>query len=126
MDFYMKEHSFTTDLEFGQLEVSGNEEYGFRPYQLLVSATAVCSGGVLKKILKKQRITFEDIRIHADVTKSEHGANEITDIHLHFTIAGTDASEEKIKKALEITRKNCTIVQSIKDSITITESFELQ
>ena len=59
MEFTMNEHSFSTKLPFGELEVSGNEEYGFRPYQLLVSAVTVCSGGVLRKILNKQRLIFE-------------------------------------------------------------------
>lgn len=124
MDFRMKEHSFVTDLEFGELEVSGNAEYGYRPYQLLVASIAVCSGGVFRKVLEKKRLVYEDIRIHTDVTHNEAGANEVTDIHLHFTIVGTDATDEKLKKALEITRKNCPIVQSVKDSIKVTESFE--
>ncbi|ARK28991.1 OsmC family protein [Halalkalibacter krulwichiae] len=124
MEFHMKENSFVTDLEFGQLEVSGNAEYGFRPYQLLVSSIAVCSGGVLRKVLTKKRISYNDIKITADVTRNEAGANEVTDIHLHFLISGSDANDEKIAKALEVTTKNCPIVQSVKDSIRITETFE--
>ncbi|TWI54440.1 OsmC family protein [Halalkalibacter nanhaiisediminis] len=124
MEFKMKENSFVGEFEFGQLEVSGNAEYGFRPYQLLVSSVAVCSGGVLRKVLQKQRIEFEDIRIQADVKRNEAGVNEVTDIHLHFIITGTNATDEKIEKALKVTRKNCTIVQTVKDSIKVTESFE--
>ncbi len=122
----MKEHSFVSEFEFGELEVSGNAEYGFRPYQLLVSSVAVCSGGVFRKVLEKKRISYQDIRIHADVKRNEAGANEVTDIHLHFTIIGTDASDEKIEKALEVSKKNCPIVQSVKDSIKVTETFECQ
>jgi uncharacterized OsmC-like protein len=124
MEFKMKENSFVTDLEFGQLEVSGNAEYGFRPYQLLVSSIAVCSGGVLRKILAKKRISYKDIRIKADITRNEAGANEVTAIHLHFTLIGSNATDDKIKKALEVTTKNCPIVQSVKDSIQISETFE--
>ncbi|WP_017729017.1 OsmC family protein [Halalkalibacterium ligniniphilum] len=125
MHYQMKENGFVTDLAFGRLEVSGDEAYGFRPFQLLVSSVAVCSGGVLRKVLNKMRISFSDIQIEADVKRNEANVNEVTDIHLHFRIAGTDASEEKVKKALEVTRKNCPIVQSVKDSIHITETFEL-
>jgi len=37
MKFKMTEGGYTTELPYGQLDVSGNEEFGFRPYQLLVS-----------------------------------------------------------------------------------------
>jgi uncharacterized OsmC-like protein len=126
MEFRMKENSFVTDLEFGQLEVSGNADFGFRPYQLLVSSIAVCSGGVLRKILEKKRIKYNDIRIKADVKRNEQGANEVTDIHLHFTLYNVEASSEKLEKILDVTRKNCPIYQTVKDSIQITETFELK
>ncbi|MDT8860948.1 OsmC family protein [Alkalihalobacillus sp. MEB130] len=124
MEYKMMENSFVTDLEFGQLEVSGNADYGFRPYQLLVSSVAVCSGGVLRKILEKKRLSYKDIRIKADVKRNEAGANEVTDIHLHFTLFDVDASDEKLGKIFELTRKNCPIYQSVKDSIRITETYE--
>ncbi|MFC0471181.1 OsmC family protein [Halalkalibacter kiskunsagensis] len=124
MEFIMKENSFVADLEFGQLEVSGNADFGFRPYQLLVSSIAVCSGGVLRKILDKKRVDYKDIRIKADVKRNEQGANEVTDIHLHFILSHVDASDEKIEKIMDLTRKNCPIYQSVKNSIQITETFE--
>ena len=55
MKFLMTENGFTTDLPFGELSVSTNEEHGFRPYQLLVASLAVCSAGVMRKILEKQQ-----------------------------------------------------------------------
>lgn len=125
MEFKMKENGFTTQLEYGELHVSGNEEHGFRPYQLLVSSVAVCSGGVLRKVLQKKRIELDDMKVSADVKRNEAGANEIQSIHLHFILTGHQLPHEKIEKALEVARKNCPIVQSVKDSIEITESFEI-
>ncbi|WP_035344345.1 OsmC family protein [Halalkalibacter hemicellulosilyticus] len=124
MEFKMKENGFQGEFEFGTLDVSGNEEFGFRPFQLLVSSVAVCSGGVLRKVLEKKRITYDDITIQADVTRNEAGANEVTDIHLHFNIVGSSASDQQIEKSLEIAKRNCPIVQSVKDSIQVTESFK--
>ncbi|WP_368505653.1 OsmC family protein [Alkalihalophilus sp. As8PL] len=125
MEFTMKENGFETTVEYGSLQISGNAEYGFRPYQLLVSSIAVCSGGVLRKVLEKKRIPYEDIHVRADITRNPEGAQEIQAIHMHFTISGCDTTEQKIEKSLEVTRKNCSMVQSVKDSINITESFEL-
>jgi putative redox protein len=126
MEFKMKEGGFYTDLPFGTLEVSGNEEFGFRPYQLMVSSLAVCSGGVLRKILEKQRIAIEDITISADVKRNEEEANKIESIKLHFVIKGEGLKEEKLQKAMELTRKNCSMVQSVIGSIEVEETFEIQ
>jgi putative redox protein len=126
VEFRMKEGGFVTDLSYGQLEVSGSEEYGFRPYQLMVSSIAVCSGGVLRKILEKQRINFENISIAAEVTRNEEKANRIEKVALHFTITGENLKEEKIHKAMELTRKNCSMVQSVIDSIEVEETFEIK
>ncbi len=125
MDFKMKENGFQTQFEYGTLDISGNEEYGFRPYQLLVSSVAVCSGGVLRKVLDKMRIDVQDITIRTQVVRNKNEADRIESIHMHFIIKGQELSSEKIEKALRVTEKNCSMVQSVKGSIDITDSFEL-
>ncbi|UFJ41154.1 OsmC family protein [Brevibacillus humidisoli] len=125
MEFKMTEKGFVTNVEYGELHVSGDEQYGFRPYQLLVSSIAVCSGGVLRKVLDKMRTPAADIQITAHVERNEQEANRVEKIHLHFLIKGTNMDAEKVEKALAVTRKNCPMVQSVKDSIQITETYEL-
>ncbi len=122
----MTENGFETEVDFGTLEISGNAEYGYRPFQLLVSSIAVCSGGVLRKVLERMRMPYEDITVQAKETRVEKEANRVSEIHLHFLIKGKNLSEEKVEKALHVTRKNCSMVQSVKDSIKITESFTIQ
>lgn len=126
MDFKMNEKGFETNVEYGTLQISGDAEYGFRPFQLLVSSVAVCSGGVLRKVLERMRLPYENIDVTAKVTRDEKEANRVSDIHLHFVIKGDGLPHEKVEKALVVTRKNCSMVQSVKDSINITESFEIQ
>jgi putative redox protein len=125
MEFKMTEIGFETTVEYGTLQISGNEEHGFRPFQLLVSSVAVCSGGVLRKVLERMRLPYENIEVQAKVTRNEKEANRVSAIHLHFLIKGNELPFEKINKALAVTRKNCSMVQSVKDSIHITESFEI-
>ncbi|MGD7008664.1 OsmC family protein [Metabacillus sp. 84] len=125
MQFTMTEKGFSSDLEFGNLQVSGDEEYGFRPYQLMTASIAVCSGGVLRKILEKKRMDVEDIRIEANAERNEEEANRIERITVHFVIKGNSLKEDQIKKALELTRKNCSMVRSVESSIDIAETFEI-
>ncbi len=127
MEFNIKkEAGFTTDLPYGELHIAGDEEYGFRPYQLMTSSIAVCSGGVLRKILEKKRIAFSDLRIQADVTRNDEKAGRIEKIHLHYIITGEDLPLDKIEKSIELARKNCSMLQSVIDSIEVTETFEIK
>lgn len=126
MEFKMHENGFQSDFDFGRLTISGKDQFGFRPYALLVSSIAGCSGSVLKQILQKMRIDFTDIHITANVKRNPEIANRVEEISLLFTIFGDNISESKVEKALALTSKNCAIVQSVKDSIHIKETFEIR
>lgn len=122
----MKEEvGFKADLEYGELHIAGNSDYGFRPFQLMVSSIAVCSGGVLRKVFDKKRLEVEDITIQADVERNKDRADRIEKIHLHFIIKGKDLKEEVVEKSMAIAFKNCSMAQSVKDSIDIKETFEI-
>ena len=126
MNFSMNEHGFTGHLPFGDLQISSNEEYGFRPYQLLVSSLAICSGGVMRKVFDKMRMSYEDIQIEVkEVVRNDEIAGRVEKVHLHFIIKCT-INEEKMPRIMELTRKNCSMVQSVQDSIEIVESFEIR
>ena len=125
MDFIMNENGFQTSVEFGELHISSQDEYGFRPYVLLVSSVVGCSGSILKKILQKMRIPFKDIHVSVDVVRNQKEANRIEEMDIKFIIYGEDISPVKVEKALVLTTKYCSIIQSIKDSIKITERFEI-
>ncbi|HET7616700.1 MAG TPA: OsmC family protein [Bacillales bacterium] len=125
MEFKMKQESFQADFEYGTLSVSADDNQGFRPFQLLVSSLAVCSGTVLQKILAKKRISYDDITIRADVTRNPDKAGRVERIHIHFIIKGDRLDDGKIKKSLEVAKKNCSMVQSVIDSIEVKETYEL-
>jgi uncharacterized OsmC-like protein len=125
MEYVMNEHGFETEFEHGLLKTSSNDQYGFRPFQLLISSITTCSGGVLRKVLMKKRIAFDDLKIRVDVTRNPSKVNRIEKIHLHFIIHGRNLNHETIQKALSLAKKNCPMVQSVKDSIEITECLEL-
>ncbi|MYL65326.1 OsmC family peroxiredoxin [Bacillus hwajinpoensis] len=126
LEFNMKkeETGFTADFEYGTLHISGDEQFGFRPYQLLVSSVAVCSGGVLRQILDKKRMKYDDIKIKADVTRNKEEANRVEKIHLHFTLYG-NFDDQKVERALELTKKHCSMAQSVIGSIELEESYEI-
>lgn len=124
LDFYLKENGMRVDLEYGQLDISGNEEDGFRPFTLMVASIAGCSSSVFRKILEKQRIEIEDLQVGAEVVRNPQEANRIEKITLRFTVKGHHLDKEKLTKNLEVSRRNCSMVRSVEDSIQIEESIE--
>ncbi|RKD71068.1 putative OsmC-like protein [Sinobaca qinghaiensis] len=124
VNFSMTEHGFITETNYGTLHISSDEEHGFRPYQLMTASLAVCSGGVLKKIMKKQRMDVQDIEIRTNVERSGTEADEITKVSIHFVIDSHDKNDKKMLKNMELTRKYCSMVQSVKDSIQVEETYE--
>lgn len=125
MRFYLKENGMRTELPYGELDISGNEEDGFRPFTLMVASIVGCSSSVFRKILAKQRIQLEDLLVEADVERNPEIANRIEKITIHFKIKGHHLDPEKMYKNLELARKNCSMIRSVEDSIQIEETLEI-
>jgi len=125
MEFVFKDNYATVQFDYGQLTTSSDETYGFRPYQLMVSAIASCSGSVFKRILRKQRIEIEGLTITATVHRNEQEANRIEQIDLTFKVKGNHLNKDKLAKSLAIASKNCSMVKSVEGSIKITETVEI-
>lgn len=67
----------------------------------------------------------EDIQIEVkEVVRVEEEADRVSKVHIHFTLKG-NIDENKMERVMELTRKNCSMVQSVKDSIEIIETYEL-
>lgn len=125
MEFKVGEEGVSTALDFGTLTISGDETKGFRPFQLMVSSIASCSGFVFRRILEKQRLEIDDLTIQATVKRNEKRANRLEEIHLTFLVKGEGLEQERLERNLEISSRNCAMVQSVKDSINIIETVEI-
>lgn len=121
----MKEDSFVMETDFRELPISPDGVRGFRPYQLMIAAIAGCIANVFKQILNKMRLEVENIRITANHKRDDKNAGRIKAIHLHFTLKGNHLPEEKVKRALALARKNCSMIQTVQACVHVTESFEI-
>lgn len=125
MEFHMTENGFATETAYGELHASPDDQYGFRPFQLMVASIVSCSGSVLRGVLTKMRLDFSDIKIFVKVERNAEKVNRIEKLRLHFVIHGTELRKEKVQRAVSLARKNCAMLQSVTDSISVIESFEL-
>jgi len=122
----MTEDGFEGQLESGIIKISGNEEKGFRPYQLMVSSLVGCSGLVLRRVCEKMRMPLDSLEIEVlEVLRNEQEENRIDKIHFHFKLKGSNLEESKMPRVMELTKKNCSMVQSVENSIQIIESYEI-
>lgn len=124
LTFYSKNIGMRTELGYGELNVSGDEEHGFRPFQLMVSSIVGCSSGVFRKILEKQRVTIEDLQVQVKVERNPDEANRIEKMKINYIIKGKHLDQDKLYKSLNIARKNCAMIQTVEDSIDIEETIE--
>lgn len=125
MEFRLTENGIAMETGLRKLHISLDEAHGFRPFQLMIGSLAGCSILVLKNVLQKMRISFNDITVQADVERNEAKANRIEKIQLHFIIKGNDLPKEKVARALNLARKNCAMVQSVEGSIDVKETYEI-
>ncbi|HLR07674.1 MAG TPA: OsmC family protein [Bacillota bacterium] len=125
MTFDMQEKGMQTELTFGNLDVSSDENHGFRPFQLMVASIVGCSGSVFRKILQKQRMTINDLTITAEVERNPDAANRIERINLLYTVKGHALNADKLHKNLALSRKHCPMIQSVQDSIHIEENLKV-
>jgi uncharacterized OsmC-like protein len=66
-----------------------------------------------------------NIRIQSKVVRVGGDVNRIEKIHIHFVISGKGLKADKVHRALDLGYKYCSMVQSVKDCIEITKSFEI-
>lgn len=122
----MTESGFETNLEFGKLTISGDETKGFRPYQLLVSSLVGCSGGVLRKVCEKMRMPVEEMEIDVlEVVRNPDEASRLEKVHIHFKLKGSNLDATKMDRAMALTKKNCSMVRSVDQSMEVIETFEI-
>lgn len=126
MEFYLKENGICASFDYGELRISGNEEYGFRPYQLMAASIAGCSASVFRKIIEKQHLELTDWKVAAEVERNPQEANRIEKIVLRYIIKGHNVDKIKLQKNLKIARNNCSMIRSVEDSIDIEEVLEFE
>lgn len=104
----------------------GGEGKGFRPMEMLLVGLGGCSGIDVVNVLTKQREPLNDIKIHIKATRKEEEMPPIFDvIDIRFDLFG-EVSEEKVKRALQMTfDKYCSVSNILGRSATINFSYTI-
>ncbi len=97
------------------------DDSGPGPKALLLTALTGCTGMDVASLLPKMRVTFDSLVITAEAEQTEEHPKVYKFIKLTFRISGKDISEEKVRKAIELSQeKYCGVTAMLRAHCPIT------
>jgi putative redox protein len=107
----------------------GGHNAGARPMELLLMGLGGCTAIDVLLIMKKQRQVVEDLKISVSGEREKIEGTEMSPfrrINVHFKFKGATISEDKAKKAIEMSmEKYCSATAQLSASAEITHTFEI-
>lgn len=101
-------------------ESIGGSDDGVRPMEMILMGLGGCSSFDVQRILKKQRVPIEDLKITVDGTRADETPSVFTDIVVTFTAKG-NVPEKKLQKAIELSMdKYCSVSKMLGATVNIT------
>lgn len=120
MRFIVEEEKITAQLEFGNMPISPQTNFGYRPFELFVSSLIGCSGSILRNLLNKKRISFSNLFMEVTSVRNPDKANRIEQLSILASCeTSEEINEEQGKKIAALVVKNCGMIQSVIDTIDI-------
>lgn len=125
--------SYTATGDSGfDLTMDGNPEYGGtnagpRPMEVVLMGLAGCTGIDVRMILDKMQQKISDIDIQIEAERADAVPAVFTKIHVHYIVTGTDLSEERVGRAVDLSsEKYCSVSTMLKGSVEMSHSFEVR
>ncbi|WP_026826044.1 MULTISPECIES: OsmC family protein [Exiguobacterium] len=112
-------HKITLDAS----EDVGGHDTGPRPTEMLLHATASCTGIDIVSILHKMRQPLESFEMKIDGVRAIEHPKRFTAIHILYILKG-DMSEERVRRAIELSvERYCSVSHSL--NATLSYSYQL-
>lgn len=104
--------------------VDGNPGVG--PMQLLLVATAGCTGTDIVSILQKKHANLTDMKVKVSGKRATDYPMIWTDIHITYLIWGTDIQDKDVKQAIELSEnKYCSVGIMLGKSAKLTSEYRI-
>ncbi|MCT4775816.1 MULTISPECIES: OsmC family protein [Exiguobacterium] len=101
----------------------GGLNTGPRPTEMLLQATAACTGIDIVSILHKMRLPLERFEMKIDGVRATEHPKKFTAIHILYVLDG-DMPEERVRHAIELSvDRYCSVSHSL--NATMTYSYQL-
>ncbi|WP_029595558.1 OsmC family protein [Exiguobacterium chiriqhucha] len=101
----------------------GGLNTGPRPTEMLLQATAACTGIDIVSILHKMRLPLERFEMKIDGIRATEHPKKFTAIHILYILDG-DMPEERVRRAIELSvERYCSVSHSL--NATLSYSYQL-
>ena len=123
--------TFTGQTESGHSIVIGTADGdapkpGPSAMELVLMGAGSCSAWDVVEILKKGRQQIEDVIVELDADRAPEPPKVFTRIHLHFIVKGRGLSEDRVKRAVDLSvEKYCSATTMLEKTATVTHDFEV-
>ena len=102
-------------------KIVGGLESAATPMELVLQALMGCTMMDVISILKKMKVKYEEFTVSETNVRSEDHPKVYTGIELTFSFKGEGIDEEKVKKAVKLSKENyCSVSAMLSDSFEIT------
>lgn len=110
--------AFNTELDGHSITVdagtdNAGDDLGPRPKVLMLVALGGCTGMDVISILKKMRVVIKDFDIKIEGTLTEEHPKHFNTMKLVYEFTGTNISEEKIRKAIDLSMERYCGVSAV-------------
>jgi putative redox protein len=105
---------------------AGGQESAVRPGELVLLALAGCTGMDVVSLLKKMRVEFDSLEIGVEAEAAEAYPKTYTRINVEFRIHGRNVPEDKLQKAIELSRETyCSVGAQLQASAEINYRYRI-
>ncbi|MFW3147077.1 MAG: OsmC family protein [Thermoplasmatota archaeon] len=110
-------HQITMDTK----KVVGGFETAPSPMEVLLQSLLGCTSMDVVSILKKMKVEYDSFEVHETHERSEEHPKVYTKIHLSFRFEGDSLDQEKLKKAVFLSKERyCSVSAMLRSSVEIT------
>lgn len=99
----------------------GGSEAGAKPMEMVLIALGGCTGMDVTSLLNKMKVDYDDFKVKLSAERSEEHPRVFTKIHIKYIVKGENISEEKVKKAVNLSQeKYCPVSAMLRKAAEVT------
>lgn len=107
--------------------VSGGQDLGPRPMEMVLLGLGGCSAVDVVHILKKARQPLGGCEVEIEAERAETDPKVFTRIHMRFSLRGEGLSEKHVDRAVSLsTEKYCSVARMLASTAEITHEWRIE
>ena len=104
----------------------GGRDLGVRPMEMLLLGLGGCASIDVVMILQRSRQAIKDCTVQISAERADTEPKVFTKIHLHFIVEGHGLSEDRVKRAINLSaEKYCSASLMLGKTAEITHGYEV-